>query len=71
MPDKKVSSVMKAFDDFKNLFGENFDKVFHTLTTVGGSEFSSLADLENPRVFCPPVFLLGKRHGGKSQWTFS
>lgn len=33
LPDKKVSSVMKAFGDFKNLFGENFDKVFSTITT--------------------------------------
>ena len=46
LPDKKVSSVMKAFNDFRNLFGENFDKVFHTITTDNGSEFSSLADLE-------------------------
>ena len=46
LTDKKVSSVMKAFDDFINLFGGNFDKVFHTLTTDNGSEFSSLADLE-------------------------
>ena len=46
LPNKKISSVMKAFDDFKNLFGENFDKVFHTITTDNGSEFSSLADLE-------------------------
>ncbi len=46
LPNKKVSSTMKAFDDFKNLFGENFEKVFHTITTVGGYEFSSLADLE-------------------------
>ena len=37
---------MKAFDDFKNLFEENFDKVFHTITTDNGSEFSSLAELE-------------------------
>ena len=46
LPNKEVRSVMKAFDDFKNLFGENFDKVFHTITTDNGSEFSSLADLE-------------------------
>ena len=46
LPNKKVRTVMKAFDDFRNLFGENFDKVFHTITTDNGSEFSSLADIE-------------------------
>ena len=46
LPDKKISSVMKAFGNFKNLFGENFNKVFHTITTDNGSEFSSLAELE-------------------------
>ena len=46
LPDKKVSSVMNAFKDFRNLFGKNFDKVFRTITTDNGSEFSSLAELE-------------------------
>ena len=36
LPDKKVSSVMKAFDDFRNLFGKKFDKVFRTITTDNG-----------------------------------
>jgi len=38
LPDKKVSSVMNAFNDFRNLFGKNFDKVFRTITTDNGSE---------------------------------
>ncbi|MBR5914268.1 MAG: IS30 family transposase, partial [Selenomonadaceae bacterium] len=46
LADKKVSSVMKALDDFRNLFGESFNKIFHTITTDNGSEFSSLAELE-------------------------
>lgn len=50
LPNKEVASVMKAFEDFRNLFGENFDKIFHTITTDNGSEFSSLADLENEKL---------------------
>ena len=46
LSDKKVSSVMKALGDFRNLFGESFNKIFHTITTDNGSEFSSLAELE-------------------------
>lgn len=46
LPNKEADSVMKAFESLKVEFGEYFDKVFKTLTTDNGSEFSDLSDLE-------------------------
>ena len=47
LPDKGSASVMAAFDELRQgMFRGCFDKVFLTLTTDNGSEFSRLPDLE-------------------------
>ena len=47
LPDKESTSVMAAFDELRQgMFRDCFDKVFLTLTTDNGSEFSRLSELE-------------------------
>lgn len=46
LPNKTSDSVLKAFSDLQKEYGDLFSKVFKTITTDNGSEFSSLSDLE-------------------------
>ena len=47
LPDKSAASVMNAFAKIKADFGPSYSKVFRTITTDNGSEFSRLSELEN------------------------
>lgn len=47
LPDKSAKSVMNAFMKMKAELGTSYSKVFRTITTDNGSEFSRLSDLEN------------------------
>ena len=46
LPDKKASTVLKAFGELFATFGSDAGKVFKSLTTDNGSEFTSLSKLE-------------------------
>ena len=46
LPDKSAESVMNAFMKMKAELGTSYSKVFRTITTDNGSEFSRLSDLE-------------------------
>lgn len=46
LPDKTSGSVMKAFANLQKEYKDSFSKVFKTITTDNGSEFSSLSELE-------------------------
>ena len=47
LPDKSSESVLSAFVRMKSEFGASYSKVFRTITTDNGSEFSRLSELEN------------------------
>ena len=47
LPDKSAGSVIAAFTKMKVELGEDYSKVFRTITTDNGSEFSRLSELEN------------------------
>ena len=44
--DKSADSVMEAFSQIKLELGDRFDRVFRSITTDNGSEFSRLSELE-------------------------
>lgn len=44
--DKTSACVMKAFEQFLDIYGEHFSEVFKTITTDNGSEFADLSKLE-------------------------
>lgn len=44
--DKTANSVMQAFAKLQKYYGGAFDKVFRSITTDNGSEFSHLSELE-------------------------
>lgn len=46
LPSKSSSYVMSVFYALKDKFGKNFNKVFKSITTDNGSEFSQLYQLE-------------------------
>ena len=46
LPDKTSGSVMKALTNLQKEYKDSFSKVFKTITTDNGSEFSSLSELE-------------------------
>ena len=46
LPNKTSDSILKAFSDLQKEYGDLFSKVFRTITTDNGSEFSSLSNLE-------------------------
>ena len=46
LPDKSAESVMKAFTAMKTELGDSYSKVFRSITTDNGSEFSRLSELE-------------------------
>ena len=47
LPDKSSESVLSAFVRMKSELGASYSKVFRTITTDNGSEFSRLSELEN------------------------
>ena len=47
LPNKSAESVMDAFTKIKMDLGDSYSKVFRTITTDNGSEFSRLSELEN------------------------
>ena len=47
LPDKSADSVMNAFEKMRAELGTSYSKVFRTITTDNGSEFSRLSELEN------------------------
>ena len=46
LSDKTAESVMQAFGKLHSDLGDSFSKVFRTITTDNGTEFSKLSDLE-------------------------
>lgn len=46
LPDKSADSVLNAFQKIQSELGNSFSRVFRTITTDNGSEFSRLAELE-------------------------
>ena len=46
LPDKKATTILKAFDKLFAIFGSDVGRVFKTLTIDNGSEFSSLSELK-------------------------
>ncbi|MBQ8586316.1 MAG: IS30 family transposase [Butyricicoccus sp.] len=46
LPDKTTASVMKAFELLHSEYKEHFSRIFKTITTDNGPEFSSLSTLE-------------------------
>ena len=47
LPDKSAESVLNAFEKMRADLGAPYSKVFRTITTDNGSEFSRLSELEN------------------------
>lgn len=47
LPDKSAESVIDVFEKIKSDHGDYFSKVFRTIPTDNGSEFTRLAELEN------------------------
>lgn len=46
LPDKSAESVMTVFHMLQASYSDHFEKVFRTITTDNGSEFSRLSELE-------------------------
>ena len=46
LPDKSSDSVLNAFQKIQSELGDYFSKVFRSITTDNGSEFSRMAELE-------------------------
>ena len=46
LPDKSADSVLSAFQKIRSELGDYFIKVFRSITTDNGSEFSRMAELE-------------------------
>ena len=44
--DKTSTSVMKAFDKLREFYGSKWNRIFKSITTDNGSEFTDLSNLE-------------------------
>lgn len=52
LSDKTAASVMKAFKSLRKEYGDKFSRIFKTITTDNGSEFSSLPEIEQVTGTC-------------------
>ena len=49
LPDQKAASVVAVLDELEDILGEDFSKVFHTITVDNGVEFSDFEGMQRSK----------------------
>lgn len=49
LPDQKAASVVAVLDELEDMLGEDFSKVFHTITVDNGVEFSDFEGMQKSK----------------------
>ena len=50
LPNQKAASVVAVLDELEDILGEDFSKVFHTITVDNGVEFSDFVGMQKSKV---------------------